>query len=100
MEQEIIERNKVIFDFMGCKHSNDELIDKWEMETLKYHSDWSWQIPAWSKAIQAVKELAIDEKIKHNQYLELLNLYEAAIVLNRPEDGFLVLSKAVEILSS
>lgn len=44
-----MEENKEIFDFMGCVHSNNEEIDKWEMEKLKYHTSWDWLMPVVEK---------------------------------------------------
>lgn len=48
-DTQIVERNRAIFDFMGCKHSEHEDIDKYEMQYLKYHSSWDWLMPVGKK---------------------------------------------------
>jgi hypothetical protein len=37
--------NRIIFDFMGCTHSENEHIDKYEMNHLRYHDLWSVLMP-------------------------------------------------------
>lgn len=45
----IEEKNRAIFDFMGCTHSKDANMDAWEMSLLKYHTSWDALIPVWHK---------------------------------------------------
>lgn len=49
MDKEIIDGNILICDFMGWQHHDNETYDKYEMENLKYHSDWSWIMPVVKK---------------------------------------------------
>jgi hypothetical protein len=51
----IEESNKLIFDFMGCKHSANEDIDRWEMSSLKYHSSWDSLMPVFVKINNTVE---------------------------------------------
>ena len=56
-EENILQGNKMIFDFMQCIHSESEEIDRWEMEALKYHSDWNWIIPVYKKIVAIAKPI-------------------------------------------
>jgi hypothetical protein len=48
-EQEIIEGNKLIADFMGWQHHEDKKYDAHEMSNLKYHTSWDWLKPVVDK---------------------------------------------------
>lgn len=48
----IEEKNRIIFDFMGCIHSKDADMDAWEMSTLRYHESWDWLMPVIEKISQ------------------------------------------------
>lgn len=50
----IQESNKLIFDFMGCTHSDCPDIDKWEMGDLKYHSNWQHLMPVVERIAEKV----------------------------------------------
>ena len=43
------EQKKLIFDFMGGIHSKNKDIDRWEMELLKYDTDWNQLMPVIEK---------------------------------------------------
>ncbi len=49
MEQNILEGNKVIAEFVGWQHHEDANYDAHEMSKLKYHSSWDALVPAWKK---------------------------------------------------
>jgi hypothetical protein len=44
-----IEQKRKIFDFMEGIHSKNEDIDRWEMELLKYDTDWNQLMPVVEK---------------------------------------------------
>lgn len=48
-EQEILEGNKLIADFMGWIHHEDKAYDEKEMRELKHHSSWDWLMPVVEK---------------------------------------------------
>ena len=64
-QQEILENNKLIFDFMGCKHSVHEAVDTWEMDSLKYHTSWDWLMPV----VEKIEAMGWDTDICFNSNL-------------------------------
>lgn len=65
---------------------------KWYNEkNLKFHSSWSWQVPAYSKLANEMKEIDIKTKYLppiNLQYTQLLLEYQVALLENSRQKGF------------
>ncbi len=62
--KEIEEGNRIIFDFMGCKHSLHEDFDKWEMSKLTFHS-------SWDALMRVVEKIETLHSIRQHSYLNV-----------------------------
>lgn len=109
MEQnELIENNVLIFDFMGCVHSKDEAIDLWEMSGLQYHNSWNllmhvisqikygkpnasdsyvpWSLPAskgfqqWKRIEKALLRLHLEQT--YNRVIDFITWYNSTAQTN------------------
>lgn len=69
--EQIQEDNKLIFDFMGCVHSNDETVDLWEMSGLKYKSSWEALMPVVEKIETMLHEALIFYIKDKRAYIEV-----------------------------
>jgi hypothetical protein len=61
-EQEILEGNKLIADFMGWHHHEDKKYDAHEMSNLKYHTSWDWLMPVVEKIESLRSFVSINSK--------------------------------------
>ena len=59
IQDEIIEGNKLIAEFMQWKHCEDIEYDNYEMSQLKYHSSWDWLMGV----VEKIEELGYDTGI-------------------------------------
>ena len=71
--QTIIEGNKLIAEFMGCKYGNNSIIvistgELWlpyhgivGIHNLKYHKSWDWLIPVICQCVNKIGIRTIDE---------------------------------------
>src|SRR5688572_26876382 len=95
MDKTVTEGNKLIAEFMGKKRRY-ESSEQFFLESLKYHTSWDWQIPAWSKVCFDIKKMVYGDTVKTDFYLHLLNEYENCVCFNAPGRGQEVLVKAIK----
>lgn len=120
IEQEIIEGDKLIAEFMGgefitdgtgkglnhIRFKNDPKKDGklrfFAIEDLKYHSSWDWQIPAWAKLVTLCQQLVTAKKDRakfesaRDSYYRFLDRYEQAVCTNNPLVGFKVFNETLK----
>lgn len=87
-------KNALIFDFMGCIHSQHEDIDKWEMDNLKYHSSWDLLIPVYSRVRSKIKGLIpnIECGTKFGEFYD-------ALTINKIHVAYQVVCQLIEYLN-
>jgi hypothetical protein len=113
-EEEIIDGNKLIAEFMGYYlrenfrgrsfwwHSADSKTwgkgtwtPAFELEHECYHEDWNWLIPVWSK-INSDLYIDMDKVHNFNQETHIPQQFADSIVDNNPQRGFEVVLQAIE----
>lgn len=81
-EQEVIEGNKLIAEFMGFETiiHDGKLCRKrhWTNESTEYHSSWDWLMPVVEKIENSLK-LKYEVEIGNNLYAVNENLYRCII---------------------
>lgn len=81
------DKNRIVSAFAGS------------MVVRKYDSDWSVQIPVWTKFIKAFNELP-EQGVQWSQLHSCLcSDYYTAIDDNNPQQGFEVIIKGIEYLN-
>lgn len=74
MEQnEIIEGNRIIAEFMGWVHHEDKAYDDYEMSQLRYHNSWDKLMPV----VEKINTLAIDNVGEVGVYIKPFACYVA-----------------------
>lgn len=113
MESQLQENLKMVAAFLG--HTIIDRNGEYAVKTsggssylrlYKYNTDWTVQIPAWSKAIKQYEELIEELSINSQSTLkrDLLSIaaiekesyYNYAVRHDQPEEGFKVLVEAVK----
>lgn len=114
MTEELQEQLKMVAHFMECEYMADK--DEWILsdeysnvvthyntagypasigkDSLKFHTDWSWQVPAWSKVCKKMR--IISSSFNYSFYNKINQRHSKSTRENEPEEGFKVLVEAIK----
>lgn len=102
-EQEVIDGNKLIAEFMEqpLEYESSQFAGKRPIE-LQYDSSWDWQIPAWAKLVTLCQQLVTTKKnidefaSARDSYYRFLDRYEQAVCTNNTLVGFKVFNETLK----